>query len=130
MIRRVLAAVAARPRHGRDARRRRPRDGRQIKDFITAQKILRLPEPDQCRIDRDARVHAGQLGGLPEPGAAARRRGSSEYAISPPPADWSPERVASFFREYNRAMLKILTIHEAYPGHYVQLEYSNRHAPR
>jgi uncharacterized protein (DUF885 family) len=54
-------------------------------------------------------------------------RGSSEYAISPPPADWSPERVASFFQEYNRAMLKILTIHEAYPGHYVQLEYSNRH---
>jgi uncharacterized protein (DUF885 family) len=29
-------------------------------------------------------------------------------------------------REYNRSMLKILTIHEAYPGHYVQLEYSNR----
>ena len=24
-------------------------------------------------------------------------------------------------------MLKILTIHEAYPGHYVQLEYANRH---
>ena len=24
-------------------------------------------------------------------------------------------------------MLQILTIHEAYPGHYVQLEYSNRH---
>jgi uncharacterized protein (DUF885 family) len=54
-------------------------------------------------------------------------RGSSEYAISPPPADWPPERIASFFQEYNRAMLKILTIHEAYPGHYVQLEYSNRH---
>ncbi len=28
--------------------------------------------------------------------------------------------------EYNRNMLQILTIHEAYPGHYVQLEYSNR----
>src|ERR1700685_2143842 len=24
-------------------------------------------------------------------------------------------------------MLQILSIHEAYPGHYVQLEYSNRH---
>jgi len=35
--------------------------------------------------------------------------------------------MASYFREYNRPMLKILTIHEAYPGHYVQLEYSNRH---
>src|SRR5262249_43787313 len=31
-----------------------------------------------------------------------------------------------YFREYNKAMLSILTIHEAYPGHYVQLEYSNR----
>ena len=30
-------------------------------------------------------------------------------------------------QEYNRHMLHILTIHEAYPGHYVQLEYSNRH---
>src|SRR5207302_108429 len=32
-----------------------------------------------------------------------------------------------FFREYNRSMLQILTIHEAYPGHYVQLAYANRH---
>ena len=32
----------------------------------------------------------------------------------------------SFLQEYNRHMLQILTIHEAYPGHYVQLEYSNR----
>lgn len=32
----------------------------------------------------------------------------------------------SFLQEYNRHMLQILTIHEAYPGHYVQLHYSNR----
>jgi uncharacterized protein (DUF885 family) len=53
-------------------------------------------------------------------------RGSSEYAVSPPPSDWTPQQVESYLREYNRAMLKILTIHEAYPGHYVQLEHSNR----
>src|SRR5205085_2990750 len=40
--------------------------------------------------------------------------------------NWNAERVRSFMREYNRYMLQILTIHEAYPGHYVQLEYSNR----
>jgi len=54
-------------------------------------------------------------------------KGGSFYAISPPPADWDDRRVASFLQEYNRGMLQILTIHEAYPGHYVQLEYSNRH---
>jgi uncharacterized protein (DUF885 family) len=29
--------------------------------------------------------------------------------------------------EYNRRMLRVLTIHEAYPGHYVQFNYANRH---
>ena len=38
-----------------------------------------------------------------------------------------PARVRSFMEEYNRHILQILTIHEAYPGHYVQLEYANRH---
>jgi len=52
--------------------------------------------------------------------------GVSIYAVSPPPADWDAARVRSFLEEYNRHMLQILTIHEAYPGHYVQLEYSNR----
>ena len=33
----------------------------------------------------------------------------------------------TYLQEYNRHMLHILTIHEAYPGHYVQLEYANRH---
>jgi uncharacterized protein (DUF885 family) len=51
---------------------------------------------------------------------------SSLYAVSPPSADWDPKRVESLLQEYNRYMLQILTIHEAYPGHYVQLEYSNR----
>ena len=32
----------------------------------------------------------------------------------------------SLLEEYNRYMLQILTIHEGYPGHYVQLEYANR----
>jgi uncharacterized protein (DUF885 family) len=46
--------------------------------------------------------------------------------VSPPPSYWGAEKVKSFLEEYNQHMLQILTIHEAYPGHYVQLEYSNR----
>jgi uncharacterized protein (DUF885 family) len=51
--------------------------------------------------------------------------GSTFFAISPTPADWKPERVQSFFREYNEAMVQDLTIHEAMPGHYLQLAHSN-----
>jgi uncharacterized protein (DUF885 family) len=48
------------------------------------------------------------------------------YAISPPPSDWDARRVESYFREYNDFMLLDLTIHEAMPGHYLQLAHSNR----
>lgn len=49
------------------------------------------------------------------------------FAVSPTPSDWSPERVRSFFREYNLHMLHNLTVHEAMPGHVLQLAHNNRH---
>lgn len=52
------------------------------------------------------------------------------YWLTPIPADWPRERVESKLREYNYYGLKLLTIHEAMPGHYVQLEYANRIEPR
>jgi uncharacterized protein (DUF885 family) len=47
-------------------------------------------------------------------------------AVSPTPADWPPQRVASFYREYNRHMVHNLMAHEAMPGHYLQLQHSRR----
>jgi len=47
-------------------------------------------------------------------------------AISPTPADWPAQRVASFYREYNRHMVHNLMVHEAMPGHYLQLQHSRR----
>jgi uncharacterized protein (DUF885 family) len=98
----------------------------QIKEFIRARKILALPEPDQCQIIAMPEFMRGNSVAYLNPSPPLDRQAVSEYAISPPPADWSPKRVESFLEEYNRSMLKILTIHEAYPGHYVQLAYSNR----
>lgn len=49
------------------------------------------------------------------------------FAVSPTPGDWSAERVRSFFREYNLHMLHNLTVHEAMPGHVLQLAHNNRH---
>ncbi len=96
-----------------------------IKRFITQADILRLPEPDQCKVIEMPEFMRGNSLAYLNPAPPLDPKGGSEYAISPPPADWDAERVESLLREYNHEMLKILTIHEGYPGHYVQLEYSN-----
>ncbi|MGD0555299.1 MAG: DUF885 domain-containing protein [Streptosporangiaceae bacterium] len=49
-------------------------------------------------------------------------------AVSPAPSDWPAERVASFYREYNRHLVHDLMVHEAMPGHYLQLQHSRRYA--
>jgi len=49
------------------------------------------------------------------------------YAISPIPEDWDETQVLSFLREYNLYSMQDLTIHEAVPGHYLQLAHSSRY---
>jgi len=49
------------------------------------------------------------------------------YAVAPLPEDWSGEQVESFLREYNVRSIHDLTMHEAMPGHFVQLAHSNRY---
>jgi uncharacterized protein (DUF885 family) len=54
------------------------------------------------------------------------KRAETFYAIAPTPKDWTPQRAESFFREYNDYMLENLTVHEAMPGHYLQLMHANK----
>ena len=42
------------------------------------------------------------------------------------PDDWPTEQRESNLREDNDRMLRLLTIHEAVPGHYLQGVYANR----
>lgn len=98
-----------------------------IKAFIAAKDILALPTPDRCKVVEMPEFQRGYSVAYLNPAPPLDPKAASMYAISPPPGHWDARRKESFLEEYNRHMMQILTIHEAYPGHYVQLEYSNRH---
>ena len=48
------------------------------------------------------------------------------FSITPVPDDWPPELVESYLREMNTRQMSLLVIHEAVPGHYLQMVYANR----
>ena len=97
-----------------------------IKQFIHAHHYLNLPEPDHCQEIEMPEFRRGNSLAYLAPAPPLDPAADSFYAVSPPPADWTPAQKTSFLEEYNRHMLKILTIHEAYPGHYVQLNRANQ----
>ena len=97
-----------------------------IKRFIRDAGILALPDPDRCRIIEMPEFQRGNAIAYMASPPPLDTNAAGHYAISPPPAAWDAAKIASFLEEYNRHMLQILTIHEAYPGHYVQMEYANR----
>ena len=98
----------------------------EIKRFIAGAGIVPLPEPDRCRIIEMPEFQRGNAVAYMNSPPPLDTNATGQYAISPPPKSWDAARTRSFMEEYNRQMLQILTIHEAYPGHYVQLEYANR----
>ena len=53
------------------------------------------------------------------------KNGQTFFAVAPTPKDWSKERKESFFHEYNNYMIRDLIVHEAMPGHFLQLARSN-----
>jgi uncharacterized protein (DUF885 family) len=99
----------------------------EIRNFIIEKDIIDLPKPDRLYLRLTPEYARGiAVAGLEPPGPY-EPEGKYYYQVSPIPEDWDYEQVESFLREYNNYMIKILTIHEALPGHYVQLYYSNKY---
>jgi uncharacterized protein (DUF885 family) len=94
-------------------------------DFVRDHKLLTLPA-DPIQVIVMPEFQRGVAIAYCDPAGPLEKNGATFYAISPTPADWTPQRADSFFREYNDAMLNDLTVHEAMPGHYVQLSIANK----
>jgi len=96
-----------------------------IEDFCRERDLVGLTEePLEIRwTPAFLRAYAGAM--LDSPGPLDQGQ-KSFFAITPITDDWSPERAESYLREDNDRMLRVLTINEAVPGHYLQLAYANR----
>jgi uncharacterized protein (DUF885 family) len=125
-IARIITAVSQEHGKPEDLLRNTRATVERIKKFISERDILRLPEPDLCQIIEMPEFKRGNSIAYLDNAPPLDPKAASYYAVSPPPADWTAEKVKTFLEEYNEHMLQILTIHEGYPGHYVQLEYANR----
>lgn len=96
-----------------------------VTEFVRTQGLVTVPQ-EPVKIIVMPEFQRGVAVAYCDSPGPLEKNGETFYAISPTPGDWSQQRATSFFREYNDYMLKDLTIHEAMPGHYLQLAHSNK----
>jgi uncharacterized protein (DUF885 family) len=130
-IRRALDRIATRhatpETYFADARR----DLAEATQFVREKDLLTLPARENLQVIETPEFMRGiySVGGF-NPAPALEPQLGAFYWITPIQTSWPKERIESKLREYNFYGLKILTIHEAMPGHYVQFEYANAVQPQ
>jgi hypothetical protein len=89
--------------------------------FVREHSLVTMPDVDVRVIDMPV-IHQGvAVAYCDAPGPLDSAALPTFVAVAPPPSGWSAETVDSFYREYNGVAIHNLTIHEAYPGHVLQL---------
>ncbi len=94
-------------------------------EFVRAHELVTIPTEPVNVVVMPEFQRGVAIAYCDAPGALAKNE-ATFFAISPTPTDWTEARKSSFYREYNDFMLQDLTIHEAMPGHYLQLTLANR----
>jgi uncharacterized protein (DUF885 family) len=98
--------------------------------FVREKGLLTLPTRSNLQVIETPEFLRGIYGvGGFNPAPALQPELGAFYWITPIPKTWAKERVESKLREYNNYGMQELTIHEAMPGHYVQLEVANNLQP-
>ena len=63
---------------------------------------------------------SGAFASMDTPGPYETKATEAFYYVTPPEKDWDAKHKEQHLRLYNPPIMNIITLHEAYPGHYIQ----------
>ena len=97
----------------------------ELTEFVNKHNLLRLDPTKPLEVRETPEYMRGVAGASISAPGPYDKDAPTFYNVTPLDG-YTPERAESYLREYNHYILQILNIHEAIPGHYAQLVYSNQ----
>jgi uncharacterized protein (DUF885 family) len=93
----------------------------QIRKFITAHKLLTIPSEVRAQVKETPQYRrATSFASMDTPGPFEKRSTEAFYYVTPVENDWPDKQKQEWLTAFNYYTSDIVSIHEAYPGHYVQ----------
>jgi uncharacterized protein (DUF885 family) len=100
-------------------------DLKEATEFVRSKKLVTVPA-EPVKVIEMPEFARGSAVAYFDSAGPLEKKNETFFTISPTPSDWPAARKESFYKEYNDYMLKNLTVHEAMPGHYLQIMHSNK----
>ena len=92
-----------------------------IVQFIRDKKVISIPSEVRPTItETPPYARSGTFASMDTPGPYETRATEAFYYVTPPEKDWDARHKEEHLRVYNPPVMNIITVHEAYPGHYIQ----------
>ena len=92
-----------------------------IREFLIAHHIVTLPSEVRARVEESPQfMRATSFASMDTPGPFETKATEAYYYVTPTEKDWPAAQKEEWLTAFNYYTTDIVTIHEAYPGHYVQ----------
>lgn len=97
------------------------KDLESIRKFVVTRKLVTIPSEIRARVkEMPLYRRATSFASMDTPGAFEKRATDAYYYVTPPEDQWPPEQKDQWLTAFNFYTADVVSIHEVYPGHYVQ----------
>ena len=97
------------------------KDLESIRKFVITRKLVTIPSEVRARVKETPQYRrATSFASMDTPGAFEKRAPDAYYYVTPPENEWPEEQKDQWLTAFNFYTADVVSIHEVYPGHYVQ----------
>ncbi len=97
-----------------------------IRQYVIDRKIVTMPSEVRVQVKETPQyARETSTASMDTPGPFEKKTTEAYYYITPVESKWTPTQQEDWLRQFNYYTTDVVTIHEAYPGHYTQFLHLN-----
>ncbi|MFL5632924.1 MAG: DUF885 domain-containing protein [Gemmatimonadaceae bacterium] len=96
-----------------------------LRQFLIDHKIVDVPSAVRPIVtETPPYARSGSFASMDTPGAYETKATEAFYYVTPPEKDWDANHIEEHLRLFNKSVMNIITVHEVFPGHFLQFIYA------
>ncbi len=94
-----------------------------IRRFVQEHHLITIPSEARPQVEETLKFErASSFASMDSPGAFETQATEAYYYVTPVEANWTPKQREDWLRAFNYYTTDVVSVHEVYPGHFIQFE--------